>query len=373
MMQLSCSKRELSYILNFAARAVKPRSPLPVLQCVRFTSTSDDQRIRLYATDYEMAIETSMPARVEDGFDVALGAKQFNEIVQAMPGDELKIKLTDAGNVTFQSHHSTMRMSGMTPEDMVTLPPVDDPIGLILPEWMLRKIIDKVVFAASQSETNIRFCGSCFTTRDNYLEMAATDTHVLSVYRQIFDGDMGRDLSVIIPRQTQLDLLKLLKEKGERDVHIRVDTQQISFSMDAQFSMISRLIDGDFCNYSRLQPKNATVSVVVDREALLDAVKRLAIAAREDSHRVYCEYAGPVLRMKAKSADGGCEAEEEVQIALEGGPMTNVLHAQQALSVLSAFDCEEIHLGIEAPLAPVSLRPTDSTEHFAVLMPLSPA
>jgi DNA polymerase-3 subunit beta len=371
VMSLTCSKKALSDALGITARAVKPRSPLPVLQCVRFTAT--DEVVRLYATDYEVAIETVVPAQVTECFDIALPAKQFSEIVHAMPGEELKIKLTDAGNVTFQSKKSSLRMAGVSPEDMVTLPPVDDEIGLILPEFMLRAIINRVVFAAATEDSRPHMCGSNFVVRENFVEMAATDGHVLSVHRQMFDGPMGRELSAIIPRQTQLDLLKLLKETGEDDVLVKIDSQEIGLQIEGRFTMISRLIAGDFCDYSKIRPKDPRVSVVVDREAMLDAVKRLSIAAREDSHRIFCEYTGATLQMKAQAAGGDCDAEEEVQIILEGGPISNVLNAQQVMSVLAAFDCEEVHLGIEASMRPMMMCPVEGHDYFAVVMPMHPA
>lgn len=370
-MQLTCSKKTLSDALCITARAVKARSPLPVLQCVRFTASAEDNTVRLYATDYEAAIETTVDAEVEESFDTALLAKQFSEIVHAMPGDELKIKMTDAGNVTFQSKKSTLRMSGISPEDMVSLPPVDDDIGLILPEWMLRAIIGRVVFAASTCETQARLCGSNLVVRANYVEMAATDSHVLSVHRQMFDGEMGRELSVIIPRQTQLDLLKLLKENAETDVMVRVDGQQISFHVcDGRFTLTSRLISGDFVNYDRFTPKGSGVSVIIDRETALDAAKRLSIAAREDSHRIHCTYAGATLKMRAQAAGGNCDADEELQITLEGGPATHCLNVQQLMSVLSAFDTDEIQLGFDGALRPVLFKPVGCDEYFAVVMPM---
>lgn len=372
MIEFVCSKKLLSDALGITARAVKPKGPLPVLQCVRVTALADAGSVRLYATDYETAIETQIVAEVTESFDIALPAKQFSEIVHAMPDGDLKVRLTDAGNVIFQSRKATMRMTGVLPEDMVTLPPVNDELGLILPEGMLRCIIAKVVFAAATDDTQTRLCGSNLVLRDNYVEMAATDTKVLSVYRQLFDGEIGRTLSVIVPRQTQLDLLKLLKENGEADVTVRVDDVQISFQIEGRFLLVSRLIGGDYLNYGRFAPKDTRVSVTVDRELLVDAFKRLSIAARDDSHRIFCEFSGATLSLRARSSGGECEAEEELQIGLEGGPISNVLHAQQVLSVLNAFECDEIRMGLEDPMRPVLFLPDDSSEYYAVVLPMHP-
>jgi DNA polymerase III subunit beta len=153
-------------------------------------------------------------------------------------------------------------------------------------------------------------------------------------------------------------------------VMVRVDSQQISFEIEGRFVMTSRLIAGDFVNYDRFTPKGAQVSVTIDRETMLDAAKRLAIAAREDTHRIHCTYAGATLKMRAQAAGGNCDADEELQITLEGGPATHCLNVQQLMAVLSAFDTDEVHLVFDDALRPVLFRPVGGDEYFAVVMPM---
>ncbi len=91
-MKVSCLQENLAKGLSIVSRAVASRSTLPVLSNILLAT--DNSRLRLSATNLEMAITCWIGAKVEEEGSTTVPAKTFADIVGALPSGQMDMALT---------------------------------------------------------------------------------------------------------------------------------------------------------------------------------------------------------------------------------------------------------------------------------------
>ena len=145
--------------------------------------------------------------------------------------------------------------------------------------------------------------------------------------------------------------------------------------------IISRLIEGQFPNYQRVIPAAHQKKLTVDVDALLRAVRRASIVARENAHRIVFRTVEDKLILTAESQMVG-NVREEVEVEREGEDVEIAFNAKYLLDVLNVLDTEKLQLELTEPLKPGVVRPVSLLEtvdngdaaigesYLCVLMPM---
>ena len=88
-MRVSCLQENLSKGLGIVGRAVATRSTLPITQNVLIST--DEGRLKLAATNLEIAITTWIGANVEEEGSISVPARLLSEFVNSLPSDTINI------------------------------------------------------------------------------------------------------------------------------------------------------------------------------------------------------------------------------------------------------------------------------------------
>ena len=90
-MKLSCTQDNLNRGLGVVGRAVAARTTLPITNNVLLAT--DESRLKLVATNLEMAISHWIGAKVEDEGDITVPARLLTEFVGSLPSDKVDLNL----------------------------------------------------------------------------------------------------------------------------------------------------------------------------------------------------------------------------------------------------------------------------------------
>ena len=90
-MKVTVLQENLARGLATVAKAVSPRSTLPVLANVLIAS--DEGRLRLSATNLEMGITCWIPARIDEEGSTTVPARTFSDLVATLPSDQVLLRL----------------------------------------------------------------------------------------------------------------------------------------------------------------------------------------------------------------------------------------------------------------------------------------
>ncbi len=296
-------------------------------------------------------------------------AKTFAEIVAALPEADVSLAADDHNNLVLCCGRAEYRMHGLTAEDFPSLPEVGGDVQLSLPQPLMKGMIHQVAFAASKDETRPILTGVCIVLAEGTLRLVATDTHRLAVRAAELKEAVG-DRTVIVPVRALNELERVLGDDEEQLLQIRVDQNQVLFRTD-RFTLVSRLIEGQFPRYERVIPSSHTRRLTLPREDFQAIVRRARIVARDASaaNRILLRTAGENLILTAEAGEVG-HAHEEIEVLREGDDIEIAFNASFMLDVLGVIETESVHIEMSEPLSPAVVRPSEGPDYLMVIMPM---
>ena len=386
LLRASSPRKELFEGIQTVGKAVATRSSLPILTHVRIAAK--DGKVSMMATDLEMWMEHTLPGIgiTEDGSATA-PARNFTELLAALPDADVSLTVEDETNTLhLRCMKANYKLLGLSADEFPLLPQVKEDSRFVMDRETLRDAIKQTIFATSTDETRAILTGVLVVFQGDSLKLVATDTHRLAV-RDCPVKEGSGSASAIVPSRAMNELLRIIGN-DEGEVVVTLSGNQIQFQIEngktegkgddrgdsgSKTTLISRLIDGQFPNYERVIPAQATKTLTVERAPLAAAVKRASIVARDSASRVVLRTTedGDKRTITAESGSGG-NAYEEVEVAREGdaSPVEIAFNAKYLADVLNVLDTEGLHIELTEPLRPGVIRPTDDADYLCVLMPM---
>jgi DNA polymerase III subunit beta len=373
-MQAICPRKDLYEAVQTVGRAVSGRTPVPILSHI-LVQPQGDGTLKLTASDTEMWMECRLPARLQqtlDGDEGASGftapARIFADILGALPDADVHLERPEGGNkIQVRCARSDYQILGLPAEDFPGVPEVTASASFTLPGDILRDMIRHVLFAVSKDDSRPILTGVLVIFNGESLKLVATDTHRLAVRTEkVADGE--GEATAIVPARAMNELLRIAAD--DAPVKISLASGQARFDVGGA-TMVTRLLEGQFPNYERVIPTGHERKLTLERDEFIRAVKRAAIVARDNSHRVVLETQGAQLVLTAESDKVG-SARDEIEVAREGDDIQIAFNANYLGDVLNVVETEGVVLELTEPLRPGILRPIgdNATDYLCVLMPM---
>src|ERR1043166_3988142 len=177
-MEFTVSKSDLVRELNLSQGGVEKKTTIPILSNVLVEAEQD--RINLTATDLELGIRCSCPARVKKPGAGTIPAKRLLDYVRLLPDADLEVKLLENQWASLVCGRSRTRIAGMSRESFPELPQMPEVLAEI-PIGVLAAMIGKTVFAISTEESRFTLNGALLVLRKGGMVMVATDGHRLAM------------------------------------------------------------------------------------------------------------------------------------------------------------------------------------------------
>jgi DNA polymerase III subunit beta len=373
-LKITAGQEVLSHALRVAGRAVAARSPLPITTNVLLAT--DDGRLKISATNLEIAISSWIDASIAEEGAITLPAKLLTEFVDTLPGQPIDVTVKQGSH---SAHISSGRfeanMRGMDADDFPAVPTGSDQPAATVSPGLLKEMIEQVVFAAAMDDTRPILTGVLATFSGEELTFAAADSFRLAVRSGQLDSAASGDFSVIIPARTLSDLGKIVPD-GEEPVAITVtpNRNQVVFQA-TDLHVVSRLIEGTFPNYKQIIPNKFATKVVVSTGEFLQATKIASFFSRDNSNVITLEIqpggdagVGSIVVSGAAAELG--EDRGEVDAVVNGGGAKISFNSRYISDVLGVVQSAQVGLEISGPNSAAVFKPIDSVEYTHVVMPM---
>lgn len=345
-MELTVAKADLQKELQLCQGVVEKRSTIPILSNVLLRATKDT--LEIAATDLDVTLESSCPARVDVEGAVTVEARRFFDVIRSLPDDEVKLTLQENFSVSIESGSAKFRLLGLPSEDYPTLPKVEVKAPYEIELEDLKTMVAKVIFAITHEETRFQLNGALLKVLGDKLEMVATDGHRMALVNcpqpGASGGKKGRELTILIPRKALHELMRFETEPGEK---VRFGTSENHlFFETATRRLMARMIDVNFPNYMDVIARDNDRKVMVDRERLLSTIRRISLVANERTRAVRFDFAPGKLTVSSTNPELG-DARETVPIDYAGNPFFVGLNAAYVTDFLSAVDTDNVTLELK--------------------------
>lgn len=370
-MQLSCLQENLNKGLGIVARAVASRTTLPITQNVLLAT--DQSRLKLVATNLEIAIACWIGAKVEKQGTITVPARLLTEFVSTLPNDKVDISLAPKGKtLVIKCARFEARISGVEASEFPPIPQVEDGISARVEAEKLREGIAKVAFAAAAEESRPVLTGVNTEFDGDTMTLAAADGFRLAVYKLPLAAPVAQKSEVIIPSRTYAEVGRLL---GEQEEPVEIVVNQARSQALFRFKNVeltTQLVQGTFPKYAQLIPQSHTTRSLVNVAQFLRAARTASIFARDGSGIVRLVATPDTpgkLTVSARSEEIG-DNTGEIDAAVEGQEAKIAFNAKYLIDVLGVIREEQVALETTSPSSPGLLKPVGNDNYVHVVMPM---
>jgi DNA polymerase-3 subunit beta len=357
-----CERDVLGDALATAARATQGRAmPQPLRAGVRLVLTGD--QLEISGTDRELAIQRTVEVNGErDGASVLPG-RLTSDAVRTLEAGAVTV---DAGgdHVEISSGRSSFAVRPYAVEDFPQLETATA-AGVTLPAAAFGLAVSQVERAAGKDESRLILTGVLLTAEEQGLRLVATDSYRLAVCDLPEVSVLASGQKALLPSRALRELERVLPDDG--DITLRLGERDATFEMDGT-RLSSRLIEGEFPNYRQLIPSSYSNHVVIGREPLLEAIRRVRVMAA-DAAPVRLTIEADEVRLNTVNQEQGT-ADAVVEAHVEGTPLTVAFNPQYLFDGVEAAAGDEVVLETQDALRPAVVRPVDRKDFLYLLMPV---
>lgn len=359
------NKAEILSPLKMVCSVVEKKSTLQVLSNIYLQVKKNT--LTLKATDLEIRMETSLPVEVKEEGDISVSAKNFLEIINELPNENIHIQTTENHWLDIRCGTYKTNIVGMPAEDFPSLPTFDSAKYAKLNIEILKQMIDHTFYAISTDESRYHMNGIFLDPTDK-TRMVATDGQRLSLFESNLFADTPDFLNrgVIIPRKGVQELKKLLDSEENLELSIE-GSHLIVRGADVLFTV--RLIEGQFPDYNQVIPNNNARKVSLKRQDFLDSLKRVALLANERSKGVKLNLTNGRLEISTNNPDLG-EAKETIEAQYDGEEFEIAFNANFLRDALTVVDSDVVELGLNERMNPGVVTSTAEPQYLGVIMPM---
>ncbi|MGD9999568.1 MAG: DNA polymerase III subunit beta, partial [Ilumatobacteraceae bacterium] len=270
-MKFRCEREILAEALATAGRAATGRTgTLPVLSGLRLELVGD--RLTITGTDLDLTIQLDIEVGGDGDGGVVLPARLSSDIVRSLPAGRVEVTVDD-DDVKISGGRSQFSVRPLSLDDYPRLAtPASSAVTLDAAAF--GEALRQVVRAASTDEARPILTGVLLTAENDGLRLVATDSYRLAVRDLPGVSVLGADQRVLVPGRALSELQRVLGmgtelvlRLGERDATFEIGTTRLT----------TRLIEGEFPNYRQLIPSSHPNTLTVEREPLLEAIRRVKI------------------------------------------------------------------------------------------------
>lgn len=374
-MKISINRQYFIEQLNHCLKAISPRTTLPILSGIKIDVKDD--HLLLTGSDSEISIEITIPTEVNDEKilevnepgSVVLSGRFFVDIIKKLSGDFVELETNESHQTRITAAKSEFNLSGNDPDQYPLLPEVNDEESLVLPAAILKNIVNQTNFAVSLSETRPVLTGVNWEFNDSGISFTATDSHRLALRR--LDGgkfEVG-NTTAIIPGKSLSELNKIITDSDE-EVEIHFSQNQVLFSY-GYMRFISRLLEGNYPDTSRLFPENYETRVTVNNGDFYHAIDRVSLLAREGGNNVIrMNVENGNVELSSNSPEVGMVKEDVNTGEIEGEGLKISFNSKYMMDALKAINSDDVTIEFYGTMRPFTLKASESDEVVQLILPI---
>ena len=334
---------------------------LPVLSGLRLELAGD--RLTVTGTDLDLTIQLSVEVGGERDGGIVLPARLAADIVRSLGSGKVEV-VADGDDVSISNGRSNF---GVRPLSFDDYPKLASPVNtsVTLPASAFGEALRQVVRAASTDEARPILTGVLMAAEADGLRMVATDSYRLAVRDLVGQQVLAADQKVLVPGRALTELQRLVG--GGDDVTMRLGDRDATFEVGST-RLTTRLIEGEFPNYRQLIPASHPNTLTVEREPLMEAIRRVKILAK-DATPVRLQMGGDTLRLTAITQDVG-NASEELDAQYDGSELVVAFNPDYLAAGVEACSGDSVTLSTMDALKPAVVRGVGHEDYLYLLMPV---
>ncbi len=369
-MEIKVTRDELYRALSRVQSIVEKRTNMPILSMVLLSTSKSE--VYITATDLEISLQQKIPANIISTGSVTISGRKLFEILKESKKAEIHIKEKENNRVFITDQQARYNLGFMPPDEYPVFVEPENVTTAEVPSKVLREMIAKTIYAVTLEEAGFKLSGTFLEKvvqgGKALLRMVATDGHRLS----LIDKEMETmekvkfDGGVMIPKKGMSELAKLASEDDL--IHLGFKGNNCVAKTKNSIIVI-RLLESKFPDYNAVIPKKAKSVVKVDRDLLLDGMKKMLILATESYRGVKIILDKGSMELISINPDLG-EAQETLAVEYKGQPLEAGFNARYFIDVLQNMESEKVEVGFIDNSSPCTIYGEKDQGFLGLIMPM---
>ena len=361
-MKFSCEKYLLQSACAVASRATASKSTIPALEGLLLQA---DLGLTVTGYDLRKGIYTRIEADVAEKGSVVVGARFLGEMLRRLPDGIVNVTVDGNLNVTVKCGRSEFNFIGISAADFPEIPMVDGVNNVVLPQGILRSMINQTIFAVATSDARPIYTGTLFEISGEELTLVSVDGYRLAKRSEKIEKGRMEDCSFVVPGTALSDIERICSDE-EGEVAVAVGTKHILFTI-GDTVVVSRRLEGDFLNYRKSIPDSFRFVVKVEKAEFMSSIDRVAmIISEKNSSPVRLRFSDSGIECRCMTPIG--KAEDLCSCEGSGDGLEIGFNDRYLMDALKAAAADKLDLCLNSASSPCIVRAADGSDKFTYMI-----
>jgi DNA polymerase-3 subunit beta len=336
--------------------AVDRKSTIPILSNILMQATG--QVLHLTATDLDLSIRTSCPAKVIKQGAFTIPARKLYDYLRLLPNGDITVKVLANNWVQLHSGRSHTKMVGLPRTNFPSLPLFPRDAAMKIEADVLHTLISRTAFAISKEESRYTLNGALLVLKPQGTTMVATDGHRMALIEHTKSSPaITQETRILIPKKALLEMSSFLAGSSGEHIHFAENDSTLFFVIGKRL-LTSRRLVGTFPNYEAVLPRDNNRVVVIGRDEFYSSIMRVAQFADERSNAIRLRLEKNELKLSSSTVETG-ESEDVLQTSFNGDPMAIGFNSHYLLDFLKVVGAEHVRLEFKGAQTAMEFKPEE--------------
>ncbi len=366
-MKFTITRQNLHNGLAAVSASIPSKTTLPVLSNILFEAREDG--VWMSGTDLDVAVRVRVPADVSEAGSLTAPGKKLQEITRELPDEPVDVS-TRGDQIELRCGRSHFKFNGLPAEEFPSLAEIGFEDAWTVKGKDLHDLIHHTAFAVSTEESRPILNGVLWELRDGEMRMVATNGHRLARMGIPAGSSGAPSADFIVPPAALQHVQRLFRSEDE--LRVARSGNHLGFQAEST-EVFTRLIEGTYPNYDQVIPRDNDKVANVQKKALESAVRRMAVVASDQTHRIRLRFEDGRVHLNVLTPDLG-EGHDELEIGYGGEELEIGFNANYLLEVLRYMPTDEVKIAFKAPERAATVEPIpdgdEAIDYLCLVMPL---
>jgi len=363
-MRIICDGADLSDAVLKVSKGTSNKTTNPILEGIKVVAEEDF--VTLSATDLELSIEKTIRGMVQIEGEMVVPGKFFCEYIKKLNNEQIELNVDDKNMLSIKYTDSVGKIQCLNSHEFPQIKQLENAEYFEMKEKDLKALINKSIYAVATEDVRPILKGVKLEITNSQVTAIALDGYRLAVVKKPVVNTTA-EFSCIVPARSLNEISKLI---GDEDKTIKVNVGRNFLMVDIDNTkMTTRLLEGDFINYTQIIPTDFSTNIVLNKDQLLDALERASLLSRVDRNNlVKFDISDKVMVLSSKSEIG--DIKENITISLKGNDLTIAFNARYFTEALRAISDEFLKLNFTSSVSPCIITSNDTDEFLYLILPV---
>ena len=352
-MKIKVGKESLLNGIQIVQNVVSGKITLPILTNILLETRKD--KLKLVATDLDVGISCEIPVEILEEGGITIPAKRLVDIIREMPLGSIVIHAKKNNQIDIEGENCRFKLIGLARDEFPKFPEFKEKDIFQIEQKIFKDMLRLTAFSVSHEESQYVLNGVFLEVTDDSIKIVATDGRRLAKIEKKIINVNKVEASVIIPLKAVQEILRNLKEEGF--VSFVSGANQVLFDIDGVV-IATRIIEGEFPNYSQVIPPPSENKVGMDTQAFLSSIRRANLLTTQDFQAVKLEIFKDKIVVSKTTPDVG-ESREEIPIQYGGQEMVVGFNPHLLIDFLKNINEQRVNIELSGSDKPAVMRMGD--------------